>query len=149
MLLLSPALFWFYLNQEQLFKAFWYSFLSVKAKIDTQNKRISAVIKTLISTIKHGQNYFGKHFIFCNIIFCIKKQNDCFAMILLSLIKKDQFFGMCSSVSFTPRSLVSADSPRNSSCYFSIRKYYFWECKGMLSGILNVYSKNWLLIICL
>ena len=61
--------------------------------------------------------------------------------------KNDLFFGTHSSVLCSTRKFSRCRSSFFS--YFSPRKYYFWEYKDILSELLNVYCKNWLLAVIL
>ena len=78
-------------------------------------------------------------------IFCIKKQS--FFKKILFIGEKNLFFSMCSSLSFTFRSILLLILLVNSSRCFSPCKYYLWKSKSILPGTLNVYSKNWFLTI--
>ena len=64
-----------------------------------------------------------------------------------TICENNIFFGMCC---FAPRSLVSAVSTWK---FFSVisfpEKYYCWEYKRIIHRILNVYSKNWLVLVVL
>lgn len=74
-------------------------------------------------------------------------ENNCSTKGTFIIEKNNLLFGMCYSVPFAPRGVASADSPKIS--LENPRKYYYWECKGILSGILSVCSKNWHLTVVL
>ena len=57
-----------------------------------------------------GYKFFAKSFIFCDVIFFIEKYF--FLHRHFFYRGNNLFFGMCSSVPFSPRSLASADPPR-------------------------------------
>ena len=61
-------------------------------------------------------------------IFCIEKELLYKSAFIIN--EKDLFFGIFSSVPFTSRTRVSADSPEKSYLLFSPRNYKPWEYKN-------------------
>lgn len=75
-------------------------------------------------------------------IFCIKSQLFCKGT-------SATVENLCSSVPFTPRSIASAGSPRKVFLLFHPKEILFLRIKVILYGILNAYSKNWLVTVVL
>ena len=82
---------------------------------------------------------FWKPF-FVMMTFCIKNQLFCKGT-------SATVENLCSSVPFTPRSIASAGSPRKVSLLFHPKEISFLRIKVILYGILNAYSKNWLVTV--
>lgn len=92
----------------------------------------------IYNKLSPGQKFFSKSFILHYTIFCFEKQLFCKSNFV---IRENDLFGMCSSVIFTPKCLVSADSPDKFYLLFLPLGSAMPESTRILSRKLNDYSK--------
>ena len=131
-----------------LLRGFGDSSLTVWAKFDKQNKRISAVIKTMISTIKYNQvKFFLQNFLVYVIWFSVLR-GSCSVKVVLwlgsatsSLICVIQCFSLPEFYSSLCR--FSLEIPRYSRIIFlEMQRYTAWNKMSILKQKLGLLGKR-------